>query len=148
MSGELQLIPRQWFLAVVCLGLSMLSGCQKSDRPATYPASGKVVFPDGRPLSSGAILCEAVDQPYAARGMIRDGQFQLGTFADADGAVAGRHRVAIVPAPADNVDPDAGGTAPEIDPRFLHMDTSELEVLVEPEQPNTFTIRVTRNGQK
>jgi hypothetical protein len=39
--------------ACLLLGLTFL-GCG-SDAPETYPASGKVVYPDGTPLAEGTI---------------------------------------------------------------------------------------------
>ena len=88
-------------LAIVLAILACLQGCG-SDHPPTYPVSGKVVFEDGKPLTTGGlVLLESVvteGLPVNARGTINaDGTFELTTFEDGDGAVAGKHRMLVRP---------------------------------------------------
>ena len=64
--------------------------------------------------------------------MIRaDGTFELTTFEDGDGAVAGRHRV-LVRAKRKAIDYTQEGVFPQpvIDPRFERYETSSLELEV------------------
>ena len=130
--GRFLLVP--WCLA--------LAGCT-DDRPPTYPVTGKVVLPDGKPLAGGSILFESVEHALAARGLIlQDGTFRLGTFGLSDGAVAGPHRVAIIPAYPDDFDPDGGPPPRTIDHRYTTQDTSGLEYTVTEKGPNHFQIEV------
>ena len=65
----------------------------------TYKTTGKVLFSDGKLLEGGTIVFESVDHPVTARSVIGlDGTFTLSTYGKGDGAVAGKHRVAISPA--------------------------------------------------
>lgn len=109
----------------------------------TFEVTGKVVFPDGSPLTGGWIILESPKEGLAARGVIEvDGTFQLGTYGQTDGAVAGKQRVAIMPATPEGIDPDSGTTPPPIHQRFMHMDTSGLEINVSPTGTNHFDIIV------
>jgi hypothetical protein len=121
----------------------VVAGCSKSDRHQTYPASGVVRFPDGSPLTGGSVLCES-PHGLAARAIIdQNGAFELWTYVEGDGAVAGKHRVAIVPLREEGYDPDSRTRArPAIDRRFWTMDTSGIELEVKPEGDNHFTINV------
>jgi hypothetical protein len=121
----------------------LLAGCRDDGRFSTYSAGGTVKMHDGRPLAGGAILCES-PHGLAARAVIEDdGTFRLGTYGEADGAVEGKHRVAIRPPTPDNFDPDAAPAAPLlIDQRYLTMDTSGIEFSVTPDGPNQFTIEL------
>jgi len=122
--------------------LALVASCG-SDRLVTYEVTGKVVFSDGTPLPGGWIVCESVEHGLAARGIIEtDGSCRLGTYEATDGAVAGRHLLAITPAPPPGYDPDSGDAAPLIDSRFTHMDTSGLEIEVRPDGRNYFELIV------
>ena len=129
-----------------------IGGCSSRHPAATYPVSGKVVFADGAPLSTGGIILfksvATEDQPtFDARGAIEaDGTFRLFTFEEGDGAVAGKHQV-LVRAKRDAADYLERGIIPQpvIDPRFEHYETSGLEFTVE-EGSNEFTVTVERPG--
>jgi hypothetical protein len=125
-----------WFVVLVV-------GCRDDGRLSTYKVTGKVVLSNGTPLQGGWIVCESPQHGLAARGVIdTDGTFRLGTFEQSDGAVAGKHRVAITPATPAGYHPDQGRLPPTIDRRFMHMDTSGLEFEVTPAGVNHFEITV------
>ncbi|WP_339735321.1 hypothetical protein [uncultured Gimesia sp.] len=65
-------------------------------RPQTFPASGTVTF-EGQPLEGATIIFRSNSgQPQAAVGRSdQAGKFQLRTFEDGDGAIAGEHSVSI-----------------------------------------------------
>ncbi len=66
---------------------------------STYPTHGIVRFPDGKLLREGTVEFELVDggDSATATGEIGpDGSFVLGTFAADDGAIAGKHRAAVI----------------------------------------------------
>lgn len=70
-------------------------GCEP--KIPVYPVHGVVLFEDGEPVRTGMVEFESLEHGFNARGTIgRDGRFQLGTFGDADGAVAGRHRAMVI----------------------------------------------------
>ncbi len=130
----------------IALAASILFfGCDRG--PRTYPVTGKVVFDDGRPLTSGGVvLSECLDTVGAgtnARGAIdEEGLFQLTTFKDNDGALPGKHRF-MVKADRDADDYLKRGIIPRpvIDERFESYDTSGLEFTVE-EGGNDLTLIV------
>ena len=127
-----------------------VAGCD-SGRPATYPVEGKVVFPDGTPLTGGMVEFEFVGgegNPLNARGRIEeDGTFCLSTFEAGDGALAGEHR-AIVRPPAPDYSPRKSGPLPKriIDPRFERYGTSDLRFTVKEGKNDFITIQVARPG--
>src|SRR6187401_3586274 len=96
---------RDCLYAAVSVFAVALVGCGSKTSPTAY-VRGTVLL-DGQPLAKGAI----VTLPPAGRGahgIISDGQFELGTFGDADGAVIGTHKVSIAAnEPAQSADPEA-----------------------------------------
>src|SRR5579883_2428167 len=126
-----ELRPAAIFLAAV---VSLSPGCGPSG-PATYPATGKVIFRDGRPLPAGVIEFASVDGGPSARARIEpDGRFTLAT-GDRPGAVAGRHRVAVVQmavadgAPMSHARLKHRGLS--VPPKYARFETSGLERTVE-----------------
>lgn len=114
-------------------------GCDS--RPPTYLVHGMVVFPDGKPLTSGTVEFEALNQkkPITASSEIAaDGTFQLGTFAPKDGAIAGEHRVAVI---SDHEIGTREERPEEIPPERLHskyrdFKTSGLKFVIKPQITN------------
>jgi hypothetical protein len=82
--------------AAVLLTFCALSGCGDDGLEKRYPVSGKVTF-NGTPLRTGNIdfVPDDATQGRAASGKITDGQYQLGTIADSDGAFPGSYKVRI-----------------------------------------------------
>jgi hypothetical protein len=108
-----------------------------------YPVRGKVVYKDETPLRGGLVVFEAVDPAakVSASGPIQaDGTFRLGTDKEGDGAVAGRHRVLVVPPLPPKLE-ERNPPPPPIHPRFRNFDTSKLEFTVVPGK-NEFKIVV------
>jgi hypothetical protein len=137
---------------VVCLlalVASAVEGCGSS-HPATYPVAGKVAFEDGTPLRTGGIVMfESVatdEQPkMSAAGLLTpDGSFQLSTFKEGDGAVAGKHRALIRPQrKTENASQFSQPASSPIDPKFERFETSNLTFNVE-QNNNEIKIVVTR----
>lgn len=81
------------FCALVVL---MSFGCN-GGRLKTYPVRGEVVFSDGSPVKVGTIETKSVKHSAQARGSIAtDGTFELTTYTQGDGAVAGDHLCVVV----------------------------------------------------
>jgi hypothetical protein len=75
-----------------------LPGCGGGDPYAVKPvsAAGTVTY-HGQPVKKGTILFQPVgEQGRPASGTIEDGKFALTTYREGDGAVAGKHEVAVV----------------------------------------------------
>lgn len=116
--------------SIAILALSLLVGCGTAK---TVPVNGKVQFKDGKDGSSLAgyvISLESTEQNVSGSGEVQaDGTFRISTYGDNDGAVPGKHRVAITPPlPL----PDAVPPAPLIDKKYDSLDTSGLEVDIQP----------------
>jgi len=97
---------------------------------------------DGKPLSSGSVMFV----PERGRGAVAkiqaDGTFQLGTYGDTDGAIVGRHKVAVYP-PRGEFEQDAPADAPAIPQRYQSSESSGIVVEVKPAQENVFDIELT-----
>jgi hypothetical protein len=120
--------------------LAALSGCGKK---TLFPVSGTVVWQDnGQPageLASGMVILETPAGAPIAQGDIRpDGTFRLGSTAPGDGAVLGKHRVAVFESRQGDPPPP-----PKMDEAHSSFDTSGLEITVEP-RDNEVTLKVRR----
>jgi hypothetical protein len=101
---------------------------------ATYPAGGTVVFQDGTPVTFGSVEFYHAGHDLTSRGTIQpDGSFQLGTYAEDDGAPAGEHQVVvtqlIVPAEAGITPRDHGRHVAQ---KYARYETSNLRLQVTP----------------
>jgi hypothetical protein len=115
----------------------LLGGCGPSE-PPTFPVAGQVKFSDGSPVAFGTIEFAPVGGGAVARGQIdSSGRFVL-TTGTRNGAVAGRHRVAIIQVIM--ID-GAGSFRPKHVNRLVHrrynqFGTTSLEWEVEPRDNN------------
>lgn len=100
-----------------------------------YPVTGKVLLPDGQPLTEGMVtLVPTGEKGRQAAGTIRpDGTFKLTTDAEGDGAGPGEYRVRITTTQTKSG--PRGAAVPVVPPRYDDEGTSGLVVTVKPE-PN------------
>lgn len=89
---------------VLLLSSLSLAGCQKQEEmPATHPASGKVAYKDGQPVTGGIVqfTSTAPDSVIFVNGEIdENGNFSLHTLkgkTKASGAVEGQYEVTVLP---------------------------------------------------
>ena len=132
-------------VCLLCIVLaSVLCGCGSGGKLKTYQVTGKVTFPDGKPMSGGQVIFHSVDHKISASGTINgDGTCQvMSTYQPKDGAVAGLHRVTII-APRFPIDPQNPVPPPRIAPKYFNPETSGLEFTVTSEGPNQFDFQVT-----
>lgn len=134
--------------------LVSLTGCGSSSMP-TYPAGGKVIFPDGRPLEGGRVELRSVNAANnpVARGEVQpDGTFRLSTFQPNDGAVEGEHLALVVPPPpppGSDTRGDKSSHQPVLDPRFMLYKTSGLKFTVTRDPAkNQITLQVDYLGHR
>ena len=130
------------------------TGCQKGPEP-TYHVAGKVLL-DGKPLSIpgtiGTVLFTSSpngegQHGYTARGIIqKDGSYHLSTFAEADGAVAGLHRVTVTVSSLSMPSAGQADASSLLPRRYSSPNTSGLEVDVKPES-NHIDLNLTRQKQ-
>src|SRR5262249_14406178 len=154
------------FCLATTIGLIALTGCSAPNFPKTYPISGTVLLPNGRPLESGKVEFESLsDAELRGLGDIeKDGTFaRVYTYRSSGrevaGLIAGEHRVRIeVPAR----DEEAGGGArdpgedplpgvpaaaakkrvlPAVEQKYRAFGTSGLRVTV-PAPENRVTIQL------
>jgi hypothetical protein len=114
--------------------LISLSGCF-GQSSSTYPVTGVVKHSNGKVLTGGRILFQPLAETgHVARGIIsEDGAFELGTYSDGDGAVAGAHKVVITPAIPDSDLDDPASIAryrSTVDLRYQNVKTTPLELRV------------------
>jgi hypothetical protein len=130
--------------------LSVFLGCG-SGNPPTYRVKGKVVFPDDAPVTWGRVECLSEKGGHNATGEIdAEGSFELSTFGDRDGAIAGHHQLIVVQfASAGLTDPRAPHsqthTAPLrlVNRKHASYESSELSLDVSTADENTPKIIVT-----
>jgi len=111
---------RSWWAlsAAACL---VLAGCGDG-RPTRVPVSGQVLI-DGQPLTHGNVRFVPQHGRVSTGKLDSDGHFVLTCFENGDGAIVGRHRVAVVAAEQIN-DEQMQWFAPK---KYAHYGTSNLE---------------------
>jgi len=99
----------------------------------TSPVSGRVKLKDGSDVSVLAghtVMFQTESDRISASGDIEpDGTFKVSTYAHNDGAVPGRHQVAISPPPPV---PDAPPPKPILPKKYNDFGTSGLTVEINP----------------
>ena len=119
-------------LCEILLGLicALAVGCGGSK---TVPVNGQVKFKDGSDVSVLArysVSLESETEKTSGSGDIGpDGKFKISTFALNDGAIPGRHRVAITPP---DPPPDVPPPKVHIPQKYRSFETSGLTVDVKP----------------
>jgi len=124
------LLGRRSGAMIVAAALLGLTGCG----PNLYPVHGKVVWENGadaRELARGLVVGEATSGGGGVRGDIEeDGSFTLSTLRPGDGVLPGKYRVAVV-----EYRPGEPPAPPTMDLVFSKLDTSKLEINVQPKTP-------------
>jgi hypothetical protein len=80
--------PLEYVIVFAIFVLLFVSGCGQ------IKVEGKVIFPDGTPLSAGKVVFENATDAFTGN-IQEDGTFRLGVYKDGQGIPAGKYRVAI-----------------------------------------------------
>lgn len=123
---------RRTLVSVCILALGCVSGCGDAT-PKTYRVPGRLVYEDGKPVPGATIVLTTTHdgKRIPARGMVNpDGTFELTTFADKDGVIAGEHDVTIVSLPATD---SATPSKPVVAAKYSNSETSGLKTTVKPD---------------
>ena len=141
-------MTRLWIFSFALASLALAVGCNQSSGPQIVPAGGVVLF-EGQPLVGARLIFNpATGRP--ARGVSdAQGRFQLSTSKPGDGAVVGKHRVAVI-APREGIEAMPGaGAAPAaphpsaaLPQKYSTPDTSELEFEVVAGGKNDFELKL------
>jgi hypothetical protein len=135
------IVPRRAVEAATLSACIILAvGCKPGYQQETAAARGIVVL-DGKPLSAGSVLLVPSQGRSAAGPLRSDGTFILGTYSKIDGAIVGKHKVAILPLVAG---PEGGlpsGFVP-VPQRYQSAETSGLEVEVRASEENVFDFQL------
>jgi hypothetical protein len=133
-------------VAWACFGpasLAVLSGCGSSnDAPrkvTVYEVKGKLLLPDGKPLSGGHVYFVPTDGALAPEAKVgADGSFSLVTANSGEGAPPGDYKVRVEPADPSLISPRRPTAARKLPfpPKYLDEDSSGLKVTIKAE-PNT-----------
>jgi len=109
----------------------LLTGCSDKEK-----LSGKVVFPDGEPLTTGTIYF--TNDNFTARAHLRtDGTYDVGSLSQKDGLPPGTYKVHISGAIEDNADETI---RPLIAPEFASHTTTPLSIMVPGERVYNITV--------
>lgn len=143
---------RSLILLLITMICTACSGASEDkwtkQRPPTYPVSGTVKF-NGTPLEGATVVFQSNGtQTQAAVGRTdKDGHFQMRTFEEGDGAIAGDHRVAITcvktEGPADGTNLDEADVVIKetslIPTEYGNAQKSGLTATVKTDQENVVT---------
>jgi len=144
MTNEQQIGPRLRRSLVLCTLSCVVAGCGDRSQAELFPVKG-VVLLDEKPLPSGTVITMP-EKGRGAQGAIDAmGRFSLTTRELGEGAVPGRHQVAVIAtagATSTGVNPEAEIRF-TIPPRYSQTASSGLEILVHADEPNEVTLRLT-----
>lgn len=92
-------LPRLFRAGLLLVAVSALTGCSRESRPPVHPVRGSVTF-QKKPATKAVVVLRPLAPgplkdvfPHGEVGP--DGTFQIGTFAEGDGAPAGEYAVTI-----------------------------------------------------
>ncbi len=128
---------------LLLLAALVSSGCG-SGGPPVHPTTGVVQFRGGKPPAAGLVEFAPVDGGPAARAKLNpDGTFTVVTD-DRPGAVAGKHRVVVLPVVVADGGPvgHRHKAAVVVHPKHARFETSGLSTTVVAGQTNHFTVEV------
>jgi hypothetical protein len=142
MSNERELaVCRHWFRCLAIIGAICVAGCN-SKTSNLAAVKGKVQL-NGQPLANGAVVTDFAGG-RGAQGVVKNGEFELGTFAADDGALVGSHKVAVT------ANDTGAGSEPESSPgkslipqRYNNPATSELTIEVKAGEVNAPSLDLT-----
>jgi hypothetical protein len=129
----------------LALVLVCVAGCGKPGTAPTAEVTGTVTL-DGSPIEGVGVTFLPQEGRPASGVTNASGQFTLSTFETGDGAVPGRHKVAIGEQPDESEPmpgtPEAANWKPpeaRFPEKYSNPEESGFEAQVEPGKPNTFT---------
>lgn len=115
------------FFVVAAIALAC-AGCES--KSPVGRVHGKVNL-DGQPLSSGSVVT-IPPAGRGARGVIKNGQFDLSTSGTNDGALIGMHKVAVTAREqSQGTGPEAGSGKLLVPERYTNPDSSGLTINVQ-----------------
>ena len=103
-------------LTSLLLGLTLLlTGCSSDGKVKTYPVKGRITY-GGKPMVGGGGISFVPMSDVAGKtagGIIKpDGSYELGTYTENDGSMAGEFRVVIFQETAKEPEPVPDGAPP------------------------------------
>lgn len=121
---------RSWYALLLLLPAAAYFGCGGR----TSSVEGQVKFKDGSDVAALAnyeIALEHEESKTSATGQIGpDGKFTVSTFGAGDGALPGKHKVAITP--PTSPDPDKPPQKSKLPAKYEDFDASGLVVEIKP----------------
>jgi hypothetical protein len=122
-------------IALASLAVGVAS-CGKADgRKPTFPVTGKVLLPDGKPAEHATVVLHPVgehgpDLPKPRGKVAADGSFTLTTYDADDGAPAGEYRVTVELWRTTGKGDE--GPTNRLNPKYARADGSGLTATVNP----------------
>ena len=143
-----QWVRRACLMSVFSL-LLLPIGCGDKQR-STYPARGRAIFSDGKPVMLGTVELLSEDGTLNAQGTIQpDGTFVLGTFASEDGAVEGTHKVIVMQMiVSEGLSKHSLDHGDPVDPFYSSYSSSPLTAKIQASESNDITLTVERAKRK
>jgi len=137
-----------WLLSAVVT--VALAGCGERNPLSglkVYPVKGKVILPDGKPLTSGTVTFVATKSTITSSANIEsDGSFTFKGGANGDGLPEGDYKVRLDVANSSG-QKSKKGTAP-FPTKYLDEDGSDLTATVKPDDSNSIELKLTPNATK
>jgi hypothetical protein len=137
--------------AWIAIGLAwlMLLGAGCGGDPNILPTarvSGTLAY-EGKPVANGAIHFHP-QKGQTANGIVKDGKFTLTTYSDGDGAIVGKHRIAVdvvEEVPTKDGDTTTKSLVPK---KFTSPDSSGIELEIPASGRSNLQIDLLSSGVK
>ena len=140
--------PRRPLLSpAIVLAFALAAGCGgEADGPPAVRVSGTLAV-EGKPVTKGTIHFHP-EKGRAATGIVQDGKFTLSTYAEGDGAIPGKTKVAVEvveEVPTKDGDTESKSLIP---PKFTNPDRSGIQLDIPAAGYSNLQIDIVGNGVK
>lgn len=138
----LGVVPPTIYLLVALIGFT---GCSRGFKQETANVHGTVKL-NGKPLTGGSVMFT----PETGRGAVgvidAQGEFELGTYEPGDGAIVGKHKVAVFPVGSSFESEQVPSNYVPIPTRYQNGNSSGIEIEVKAGQANKVEVNLQKDS--
>lgn len=128
------------------MALLLVVGCGRGHEKETASVRGTVIL-DGAPYPGGSVMFVPAEGRGATGNIDAQGNFVLSTYGNGDGAIVGRHQIAIFPAKGGFESSELPAGYRPLPSQYQNTGSSGLEREVVADQENVFDLQLKSNAR-